>query len=330
MKFQAWQDSKNYDHRIKISGSLVALFFNPDWLVFLRNIQTILLLVLALSGLPAFAQQEIILWGDQTAPYSKKTTVQEHISPCWGADCAYQVVTPTLTIYNTPPGTGNGNAVLVLPGGGYDVVAIFHEGSEIAEILARNGTTAAVLKYRLPNPETSTQPELVPLSDVRQAIRILRDRQAEFQFEAERIGVMGFSAGSHLATFAGLHRASDTDLNPDFSMLIYGVTKLTPINQEWLEKSLYHRKLTDAEIAEQTLLDHVDEHSPPAFLVHAMDDETCHFTETSLYADALTGHGVEVEMHLFPHGGHGFGPGRKEDGTDQWLTLAANWLDRLR
>jgi dipeptidyl aminopeptidase/acylaminoacyl peptidase len=113
-------------------------------------------------------------------------------------------------------------------------------------------------------------------------------------------------------------------------MLIYGVTNLTPDNLEWLEKSLYHRKLTDAEIAEQTLLNHVDENSPPAFLVHAMDDDTCHFTESTLYADALTRNGVEVEMHLFSQGGHGFGPGRKEEGTDQWLTLAANWLNRLR
>jgi len=294
-----------------------------------RNIQTVLFLLVTALNLPVLAQQKISLWGEESPPYSNESSLREHIAPCWGADCAYQVVSPTLTIY-TPEGKGNGNAVLVLPGGGYDVVAIFHEGSEIAEILARNGTTAAVLKYRLPNPETSTHPELVPLSDVRQAMRILRDRQAEFQFEAERIGVMGFSAGSHLATFAGLHRVPDADLNPDFSMLIYGVTKLTPINQEWLEKSLYHRKLTDAEIAEQTLLNHVDENSPPAFLVHAMDDETCHFTESTLYADALTRNGVEVEMHLFPHGGHGFGPGRKEDGTDQWLTLAANWLDRLR
>jgi dipeptidyl aminopeptidase/acylaminoacyl peptidase len=88
--------------------------------------------------------------------------------------------------------------------------------------------------------------------------------------------------------------------------------------------------LTGAEIAEQTLLNHVDENSPPAFLVHAIDDDTCHFTESTLYADALTRNGVDVEMHLFPYGGHGFGPGRREDGTDQWLTLAANWLNRLR
>ena len=269
-----------------------------------------------------------MLWGDEAAPYSKPNSLQEHISPCWGVDCAYNVVKPTLTIY-TASGKGNDNAVLVLPGGGYDVVAIFHEGSEIAEALARNGTTAAVLKYRLPKLESSSQPELVPISDVHQAMRLLRDRQQEFQFQARRIGVMGFSAGAHLATVASLHRVSDPALNPDFSMLIYGVTRLTSENQQWLEGSLYHRKMTSDEIAEQTLLNHVDEHSPPAFLVHALDDDTCHFTESTLYADALTRHGVDVELHLFPRGGHGFGAGRKEDGTDQWLMLATNWLERL-
>jgi acetyl esterase/lipase len=295
----------------------------------LKKIQTSFLLLTALLVQAVAAQMEVPIWGEESPAYSKESGLEEYIAPCWGADCAYTVVSPTLTIY-TPKNATNTNAVLVLPGGGYDVVAIFHEGSEIAKKLAENGTTAAVLKYRLPNPETSSKPELVPLSDVRQAMHLLRSRQAEFQFQADRIGVMGFSAGSHLATYAGLHRVNDPDLNPDFSMLIYGVTRLNDENWQWLEKSLYHRKMTAAEIAEQTLLDHVDENSPPAFMVHALDDETCHFTESTLYADALIEHGVEVELHLFPHGGHGFGPGRSEDGTDQWLTLASNWLDRLK
>ena len=288
------------------------------------------LIFLATLNSPAMAQQEILLWGNETPPYSKESTLTERVAPCWGdVNCALEVVTPTLTVY-AAKGEVNGKAVLVLPGGGYDVVAFHHEGYEIAQNLAANGTTAAVLKYRLPRLESSTRPEMVPLSDVREAMRILRNRQAEFGFEAERIGVMGFSAGSHLATFASLHRVPDAGLNPDFSMLIYGVTRLTDENRQWLEESLYHRTLTDAEIADQTLLNHVDDNSPPAFLVHAMDDDVCHFSETTLYADALTRNGVDVELHLFPKGGHGFGPGRKEDGTDQWLALATNWLDRFR
>ena len=141
--------------------------------------------------------------------------------------------------------------------------------------------------------------------------------------------MLGFSAGSHLATVASLHRSEISEQNPDFSMLIYGVTRLTDENREWLEKTLYHRPMTDAELQEQTLLDHVNEHSPPAFLAHSMDDEVCHYSETTLYAEQLALHGVPVEVHLFPTGGHGWGPGRSEDGTDQWLELAAGWLNRM-
>lgn len=287
-----------------------------------------LCLALAMSSPQSIAQQVVPLWGDDAPTYSKPHSVEEYEADCWGVMCAYQVVNPTLTVY-PPEGEGNGTAVLILPGGGYETVAIYHEGREIAEFLAARGTAAAVLKYRLPSPDTATHPELVPLSDVRQALRLLRKNQAQYRFEANQFGVMGFSAGSHLATFASVHRVAEADQNPDFSMLIYGVTRLIPENLQWLEQSLYHRELTAEEIAEQTLLEQVDENTPPAFLVHSLDDETCHYTESTLYAEALTRHGVAAELHLFADGGHGFGPGRDWGGTSQWLDLAANWLDRL-
>jgi len=289
------------------------------------------LMLVAFSPL-SLAQQVIPLWGEDEPPYSKPHAIEEYEAPCWKATCAYQVVNPTLTLFlpqGPEGGEGNGNAVIILPGGGYETEAVYHEGYEIAEALARKGTTAAVLKYRLPNPETATKPERVPLSDVRQALSLLRKNQAKYQISANRFGVLGFSAGSHLATLASVNHSPEATENPDFSILVYGVTKLTPENQDWLEKTLYHRKLTSEEIAEQTLLDHIDKNTPPAFLVHSLDDETCHYTESTLYAEALTRNGVDAELHLFARGGHGFGPGRAEDGTSQWLDLAANWLDRL-
>ena len=288
----------------------------------------IIILLLSVPGASVMAQQVIPLWGEDDPPYSKPHENEEYEAPCWLAVCAYQVSEPTLTLY-LPGGKGNGKAVIVLPGGGYEVEAVYHEGYEIAEALARDGTVAAVLKYRLPNPETATNPELVPLADLRQALRLLREQQQDLGFSATRFGVLGFSAGSHLATFASVHRASDPARNPDFSILIYGVTRLIEENREWLEKTLYHREMTTREIAEQTLLERVDQNTPPAFLVHALDDDVCHYTESTLYAEALTRHGIDAELHLFAHGGHGFGSGRDEDGTRQWLDLAANWLSRL-
>ena len=139
---------------------------------------------------------------------------------------------------------------------------------------------------------------------------------------------MGFSAGSHLSTVAGLWPSEAEDEIPNFAALIYGVTNITGAMLTWLEEYLYFRKLTEAELAQNRLLDLVSEHTPPAFLAHAYDDETCHVTESILYAERLRANNVPVEMHLFAKGGHGFGLGRREDGTDQWLPLFVNWLKR--
>ena len=126
-----------------------------------------------------------------------------------------------------------------------------------------------------------------------------------------------------------LWKSEDEMENPNFSGLIYGVTNLKKDNLQWLENSLYYRKMTEEEIAKNRLLDLVSEDTPPAFMVHAYDDEVCHVSETTLYAEKLFEHKVPVEMHLFPKGGHGFGMGRAEDGTDQWVPLFVNWLKRM-
>ncbi len=204
--------------------------------------------------------------------------------------------------------------------------AMYHEGYDIAKVLAEQGITAAVLKYRLPKIESSDQPEQVPLSDARQAFKLLRGKAQKYGLNSNKIGVMGFSAGSHLATVVGLWKSKDGDENPDFSALIYGVTNLTKVNIEWLEQDLYHRKMTESELLQNKLLDQVDKNTPPAFLVHAYDDDVCHVEESTLYAQKLFDNGVGVEIHLFPTGGHGFGVGRKEGGTNQWLNLFAKWL----
>jgi acetyl esterase/lipase len=289
----------------------------------------LLICLFALVLSPALpAQQVIPIWGEDEPPYARSHSIEEYEAECWQVICAYQVVNPTLTLY-PPQGEGNGTMVVILPGGGYEAEAVYHEGYEIADKLSRLGIAAAVLKYRLPNPETATKPERVPATDVRQALKLLREQQSSLGFEASKFGVLGFSAGSHLATVTSVNRSTEPLLNPDFSILIYGVTRLTPENHQWLEETLYHRKMTPDEMAEQTLLERVDASTPPAFLVHAYDDETCHYSESTLYAEALNRNGVEAELHLYARGGHGFGSGRDEDGTSQWIGLAADWLKRL-
>ena len=294
-----------------------------------RIFGTLVVLLTAASAL-AEDKQVIPLWGDSEIPYAKPHSIKEYnVDDCWGGvPCLHQVVTPTLTLY-LPEAEPNGTVVVVLPGGGYDVVAVYHEGYEIAEVLAEQGTVAAVLKYRLPNPETATEPWRVMEADARRALQLLRAQQSKLGFDATKFGVMGFSASGHLAASISVHRTDEPAENPDFSIQVYGVTILNAANRDWLEKTLYHRPMTDDEVAYQTLLEHVDATTPPAFLAHAFDDDVVPYQESTRYAEALQRHGVAAELHLFARGGHGFGPGRDEDGTGQWVNLAADWLDRL-
>lgn len=285
-------------------------------------------LVLVLSCLfvgEVVSQDVYKIWEGQEKPYYVRNNLQEYEEEAWETMCVFDVTEPTLTVYPAQ-GENTGKAVMVVPGGGYSMVAMYHEGYDIAKILAANGITAAVLKYRLPKPESSKKPEKVPLSDARQALKVLRGMSEKYGIENDHVGMVGFSAGSHLTTVAGLWKSKYPVEVPDFSGLIYGVTNMSKINIEWLEKDLYHRKMTRKEIRQNQLLDLVDAKTPPAFLVHAYDDDVCLVEESTLYAEKLRKHGVEVEMHLFPTGGHGFGVGRETGGTKQWLDLFVTFV----
>jgi len=290
--------------------------------------RTYLFIIFLLGSLSSQAQQELELWQGETPPYSKPVEDQEYIDDCWGGvRCAHRVINPTLTLY--PSENSSQDWVLVVPGGGYDVVAIYHEGSEIAQALVERGLSAAVLKYRVPDIRTATNPEKVPFADFRRAMEILRAEQEKAGVSAGRIGVVGFSASGHLAVYSMVHPDPNPRLNPDFAILVYGTSIFSPTNRDWLEKNLYYRPLTDEEQQRESLLDLVTPDTPPAFLVHAVDDDVSPYTESTLYADALREKGVDAELHLFARGGHGFGPGRENDGTSQWIDLAAHWIKRL-
>jgi acetyl esterase/lipase len=149
-----------------------------------------------------------------------------------------------------------------------------------------------------------------------------------YRFDSSKVGIMGFSAGGHLATATSVLMSEAENENPDFSALIYPVTTIAPENQKWLEETLFHRPMTAEEKLQYALVDNVTATTPPAFLLHAYDDDVVPISESVVYAEALTAAGVEAEVHFFAKGGHGFGPGRSEDGTDQWLGLLADWIKR--
>jgi len=278
--------------------------------------------VILISG----AEETIDLWQGE-APYSKPNSLEEYVKESWGVPCAHNVTKPTLTIHSAQ-GENTGRAVVVLPGGGYVLESIVAEGQLIAESLSSQGITAAVLKYRLPLLEASDQPHLVPITDARKAISLMKSMAKKYGVERSKVGIMGFSAGGHLATAVSVLRSDNKDENPDFSVLIYPVTTLGAENQKWLEEDLFHRPMTADEMRLYSLVEHVDGATPPAFLLHAYDDEVVPVSESIVFAEALTAVGQDVEVHFFARGGHGFGPGRLEDGTGQWLALLADWIKR--
>ena len=265
------------------------------------------------------------LWDGEDILYYKENHLREYEEDWETIRCVFNVTEPTLTVYQAER-ENTGKAVLVIPGGNYEMVAIHHEGYDLAKELSMHGITAAVLKYRLPNPETSDRPHLVPLSDARRALKLLREKAEKYGFQKDKVGVMGFSAGSHLATVTSLWKSEYKEENPNYSALIYGVTNFNDANIAWLERNLYFRELTEEEVTQNQLFDLITKDTPPAFLAHAYDDEICKVEETTLYAQKLFEHKVSAEVHLFPKGGHGFGVGLKEGGTDQWLKLFVNWL----
>jgi acetyl esterase/lipase len=283
-------------------------------------------LSLILIALVSSGEEAIDIW-EGPPPHSKANELEEFVKESGGVLCVHNVTKPTLTIHPVK-GENSGRAMIVLPGGGYVVESFIEEGREIAEYLSSRGITAAVLKYRLPLAEASDQPHLVPLSDARRAISLMKSMADAYGFDPSKVGIMGFSAGGHLATAASVLKSAEDDENPDFSALVYPVTTMAPENRKWLEEDLFHRPMTVEEQRQYSLVDNVTAATPPAFLLHAYDDDVVPISESIVFAEALTAVGQDVEVHFFAEGGHGFGPGRSEDGTAQWLDLLADWIKR--
>ena len=183
------------------------------------------------------AEEVIDLWDGQP-PHSKPNALEEYVKESWGVPCVFNVTHPTLTVYPAQD-ANSGRAMIVLPGGGYEVESFVAEGSEIAEYLASSGITAAVLKYRLPLKEASDKPHLVPITDARRAVSLMKTMADTYRFDPSKVGIMGFSAGGHLATAVSVLASKNEDENPNFSALIYPVTTIASENRKWLEDSSF-------------------------------------------------------------------------------------------
>lgn len=241
---------------------------------------------------------------------------------------------PTLSPHIARPARRSGAAMIVCPGGGYRGMAFDKEGENICEWLAQRGITAFTLKYRQGG---GAHQHPVPLSDVQRAVRWVRSHAVEYCIEPNRIGVMGFSAGGHLASTIGTHfdegdaAASDPierqSSRPDFLALIYPVITM--------EKEFTHGgslenllgKTPDPQLVEElSNYKHVTDKTPPTFMVHAGDDKTVPVENSLRFYRALVAHKVPAELHLYERGGHGFGMLQRGLPADHWPEAFEAWL----
>ena len=224
----------------------------------------------------------------------------------------------TLTIY--PASKPNGQAVIACPGGGYAGIAVTHEGHDMATWFNNQGITYAVLHYRMPYGNHE-----IPLSDAHQAIRYMRANAATWNID--QLGIMGSSAGGHLASTAATHFTPDTRL--DFQILFYPVVTMTELTHKGSKENLLGKQPSEELVKLYSNEMQVNEQTPPAFIMHSSDDKTVPVENSINYYLAMCKHGVSASMHLYPIGGHGWGYGNSFTYKPQWKVELEKWLHEI-
>ena len=292
----------------------------------MKHFVAALALAAALPFAHAAGPDEVPLW-PEGVPGAKQTgpvRVQE--------GRIANVSEPTLTMYAPAVDRPNGTAVVICPGGGYQYLSADREGEQYARWLSTLGVTAFVLKYRMVE---FGHP--APLQDVLRAVRLLRSQAARYHIRADRIGVMGSSAGGHLAASAATlfdnpagrtgAALDQTSARPDFAILMYPVIDLEgPAAHAGSRKALLGANPTAANLHLMSVQNAVTSATPPTLLIHTQEDGTVPVENSILFYQALTRAHVPAEMYLFEHGGHGMGMRQGLGTASEWPRRAEEWL----
>ncbi len=285
-------------------------------------------MLVMMTCLASFAQQTITVYekdipGAIEAPDEEKFDSVRLVTS--------KVSVPTITVYLPEKDRADGAAVLICPGGGYGGLVIGKEGYQIAKYFAERGVAAFVLKYRLPDDKIMKDKSIGPLQDAQQAIRLIKQHARQWNIDTGRVGIMGFSAGGHLASTVGTHfdrpvitGKQRAGVRPHFMILVYPVISMTdslghPGSRNNLlgkTPSLQSIKLYSNELQ-------VTPQTPPAFLIHAGDDSKVDVDNSILFYEALRHHKVAAEMHIYPKGDHGF---VFKMPLEQWMGLCTEWM----
>ncbi len=278
--------------------------------------------------------KEVKLWDKIPGAIPNETYKEEPRLDSNGKITGIRKVTePTLKVFLAANNNSKNAAVIICPGGGYALLSHEKEGDKVAEWFQSIGVSAFVLKYRLPSDAIMKDKSIGPLQDAQEAMRVLRRNAEKWNLDAGKIGIVGFSAGGHLAATLSTHyndkvydSTDDLSARPDFSILIYPVISMEDgITHNGSKESLLGKNASSELIAKYSNEKQIDDATPKAFLVHATDDKAVPVENSINYYLALKQHKVPAEMHLYENGGHGFGLGVNGTNKD-WSKACEKWL----
>jgi acetyl esterase/lipase len=243
-----------------------------------------------------------------------------------------KVSRPTIQAFLPAKLKANGSAVIVFPGGGYVALSMAMEGEEVAKNLQDHGLAAFVVKYRLPSDRIMEDKSVGPLEDAQQAIRVVREHAAEWNIDPHKIGVIGFSAGGHLASTLGTHfeksyiaNPDKVSLRPDFIILVYPVISMDPkIAHMGSRSALLGEHPTDERVRLFSSETQVTEKTPPTLILQAADDHLVDVDNSIVFFEALRHHDVPVDMTIFQKGDHGLFLLPR----DEWRAIIFKWLEQ--
>ena len=277
------------------------------------------------------AQQTIPLYSGKI-PNSKISINEEQITVNALVDTVTRNVSiPTLTIFLPIKNLSKGSAIIICPGGGYGGLLTKREGSDVARAFTKLGVTAFVLKYRLPNDTIMEDKSIGPLQDALKALKMVRQNAVKWNIDTSKIGIMGFSAGGHLASSAGTHfdtqiieNAENIDLRPSFMVLINPVISFSnEIGHIGSRNNLLGKSPSPEKITFFSNELHVNQSTPQTFLVHTADDTVVSPENSFRFYYALRKNKVNAELHIYSEGEHGF---LKKPVFEEWFGRAVNWM----
>ena len=288
-------------------------------------------LILVASNQLSIAQQVIPLYSGKI-PNSKISINEEQITANALVDTVTRNVSiPTLTIFLPLKNLSKGSAIIICPGGGYGGLLTKREGSDVARAFAKLGVTAFVLKYRLPDDRIMEDKSIGPLQDALQALKMVRQNAVKWNIDLQKIGIMGYSAGGHLASSAGTHydaqiieNTEKTDLRPDFMLLVNPVISFSDeIGHIGSRNNLLGKSTSAEKINFFSNELHVNQSSPQTFLVHTADDTVVLPENSFRFYHALRKNKVNAELHIYSEGEHGF---LKKPVFEEWFGRVVNWM----